>query len=224
MSEQLPTVLRRDSQALRAARPLIENCRVLRARVIDDLDAVDDAIQALRREAEQVLEEAQKQAEAIREEARKQGRKEGLEECMEALTKARAEYGRLRSRAEQDMVTLAFQIARRIIGHAIEVQPEVVRDIVGEALVTARGRRQIEVRVHPEDCERVEKQRHEYARELDGVPVYFESDAGLERGDCVIETESGRIDARLETQLEVLRDALLRGIDPDGQLTNEEEK
>lgn len=224
MSEPIPTILKRDSPAVRAVRPLVEDARVLRGRVIEDLHAVDEELETLQRQGRQKLEEAKQQAEAVRDEARKQGRKEGLEECMEELAKARAEYGKLRGRAEQDMVTLAFQIARRIIGHAIEVHPEVVRDIIGEALVTARGRRQIEVRVHPDDQEMVEAERQRYARELDGVPVYFEADAALERGDCVIETESGRIDARLETQLEVLREALLSGVDPADSLASEERR
>lgn len=209
MSKPIPTVLRRDSQAMQEVRPLVDGARVLGARFVEDLDSLDDEFTALRREAKSLVDDAEEKASAIRDQAREQGRKEGLQECMDQLSRARAEYDRLRQRAEQDMVNLAFQIARRLIGHAIDVQPEVVRDIVGEALITARGRRDIVVFVNPDDHQQVEAVRDDYARELDGVPVYFESDSAIERGGCVIETESGRIDARLETQLEVLRDALI---------------
>ncbi len=222
MSEELPRVLRRDSAAVRAARPLVDDARVIKERVIEDLQEIDDELKALHDRGQEVIDDAEDQAEKIREEAREEGRKEGMRDCLEALAKARAEYSRLCNRAERDMVTLAFQIAQRIIGHAIEVQPEVVRDIVGEALIAARGRSQIAVRLHPDDHQWVESHRHEYARDVDGVTVYFETDASLERGDCVIETESGRIDARLETQLEVLRTALLSGADPTQGLTSEE--
>ena len=211
MNDPIPTVLRRDSQLVATARPLIEEARVLRGRVIDELREVDQEIRQLHRRAEEALAEAKENAQAIEEEARQRGRQEAMKECMEQLAAARAEYNSLRQKAEQDMVTLAFHIARRLIGHAIEVEPEVVRDIVGEALMSARGRREIVVLVHPDDKEHVEASRNEYARQLDGVPVYFEADASLQRGGCVIETESGRIDARLETQLSVLRDALLDG-------------
>lgn len=217
MTEPIPTVLRRDCQAVRAARPLIDNARVIRAHIIDDLQAAGDDLRALHEQAEEALEEARQEAQEIREQAYQKGRKEALAECMEELGKARAEYTKLRSRAEQDMVTLAFEIARRIIGHSIEVQPEVVRDIVGEALTSARGRHQIVVHLHPDDHRQVEAVRDRYVRALEGVPVYFEVDSSLQRGDSVIETESGRIDARLETQLTVLREALSTQNSPDDE-------
>ena len=211
MDEGVPIILSRESEAVRSAEPLIKNARVVRATVVEELHGVDEELNCLRTRAEELVEQASEEAAAIRQKAREEGRKQGLEECMENLAAARAEYANVRQRAERDMVDLAFHIARRIIGHAIEVQPQVVRDIVGEALVGARGREQIVVRLHPEDHEEVNAVRGEYVRELDGVALYFEADSSLERGGCIIETESGRIDARLETQLEVLREALNDG-------------
>lgn len=213
MDEQLPTLICRDSEAARAARPLVSQARVLKARVVAELRGVDQQLEELHQQGQQIVEEARQEAEEIRSQAAEEGRREGLRECMEALGKARAEYGILCDRAESDMVKLAFQVARRIIGHAIEANPEIVRDIVGEALVSARGRQKISVRVNPEDFATVQANRDEYARQMEGIPVYFEKDSTLERGDCVIDTESGRIDARLHTQLEVLEQALLTDIE-----------
>lgn len=209
MDEAVKPVLPRESEVVQNATPLVSRARVVRAEVLDDLEAIDEEITELRGRAEQLVEQAEADAQSTREQARQEGRKEGLEECMENLAAARAEYREVRQRAEQDMVELAFEVARRIIGHAIDVKPEVIRDIVGEALMGARGREEITVRIHPRDHDQVQEVRNDYARELDGVPVYFEADSSLERGGCIIETESGRIDARLETQLQVLREALL---------------
>lgn len=210
MTETLPTILKRNSPAALAARPLLAGAQVIRAGVIDELESIDDDLYQLRQQAHQTLEEAKEQARQVLEDARNEGRKEGYEEWIREIARARAEYGRLQDAAEKDMVKLAFHIAQRLVGHAIEVRPEVVLDMVGKALVMARGRRQIVVKVNPEDYAQVETNRHEYARDLDGVPVYFEADPGLERGGCVIETEGGRIDARLQTQLDVLREALMK--------------
>ncbi len=219
MSEPIPTVLPRDCEVATKAAPLFDDARVVSARAIDDLRAVEAELQELIDRAQTAVEEAEERAESIREQARTQGRNEAMEECMEHLAAARSEYTVLRQRAEQDMVTLAFRIARRLIGRTIELDPEVVRDIVGTALVKARGREEIVVCVHPEDLRYIEQWRDEYTRSLDGVPVYFDSDPELERGDAVIETESGRIDARLESQLEVLRNAVMDAelIDHDGR-------
>lgn len=211
MADPIPTVLRGDGDVASSAEPLFENARVLKGRVVEDLQSIQHEIDELRQQARQLVEQARQEADEIRQQAREQGRKEAMQECNQRLAKARKEYSKLKKRAEHDMVTMAFHIARRIIGRAIELDPKVVTDIVGEVLVSARGREQIVVRVHPDDHEHVEAMRDDYVRSLDGIPVYFEADAELERGGCVIETESGRIDARLDTQLEVLRQAVMDG-------------
>lgn len=209
MSEPIPAVLRRDAKVTRKARPLIEDSRIVKCRVVEQLGEIDDELTELHRRARRIVEEARESAEEIRRQARARGRREAMNECMKNLAKARDEYAELKKCAERDMVTLAFQIARQIIGRTIELDAEVITEIVGQALVNARGREQIVVQVHPDDYDRVQSVRHRYVRSLDGVPVYFESNAELQPGDCFIETESGCIDARLETQLDVMRQELL---------------
>ena len=64
------------------------------------------------------------------------------------------------------------------------------------------------IRVHPEDLPLVIGMKNELASSLEGAAVYFDDDGTLTRGECAIDTEAGRIDGRLETQLKILRDAL----------------
>lgn len=208
MDKPIPVILRRESELAQIVRPLLDNARVLRGPTVRELRDLEREIQAASSRARLMVQEAQERVDEIEEEARQRGEKEGFKEWIHEIARAKLEYTRLQEQAEQDMVKLAFHIAQRLIGHAIEVQPEVVRDMVGQALVMARGRSQIVVRVHPRDHQQLQAVRDEYARQLDGVSVYFEADPALERGGCIIETESGRIDARLEIQLEVLREAL----------------
>lgn len=211
MVERYTPVLRRSSPEAQLVRPVIGKARVLSAEVVRDLQYIQAELEELRQQALREVMEAKKEAQTLREAARAEGMKEGLKEVMHELANARAEYSRLQVKAEQDMVTLAFHVARRIIGHAVDIRPEVIRDIVGQALLMARGKREILIRVHPDDFAILQPRRAEFASQLDGVPVHFEADSTLDRGGCVIDTESGRIDARLETQLEVLRDALIQG-------------
>lgn len=211
MTEKITMILGRESPEAQLARPLIKKATMLSAGAIRELSAIHDELEELRQRTQTTLAEAKEEAQAIADAAREQGRHEGLKEVMEQLARARAEYRRLQSDAEQDMVALAFHVAHRIIGHAVEVNPEVIRDIVGQALISARGKKDIVVWVHPEDYAQLEPQRAQFARELDGVPVHFKADPEVERGGCAIDTESGRIDARLTTQLEVLREALMQG-------------
>ena len=66
------------------------------------------------------------------------------------------------------------------------------------------------IQVHPAQVE-VLRQR---ARELDlssTCEIQVMADAALVLGDCLIESELGLVDARLETQFAVIERVLLRG-------------
>ncbi len=203
-----PAIIEAGSEVAAAVRPLVEEAGVLKAGVVDELGARRRRLEALREQAIRELEEAREEAEAIRAAARKEGKREGLGQCEEMLAKARAEFEELRRSGEREMVELAFELARRILGRSLERHPEWVADMVAEVLPRARGHEAIEIRVHPDDLEWVKAQRDAYARRLQGVAIYFCGDDAVDRGGCVVETASGRIDACLETQLAVLKERL----------------
>jgi type III secretion protein L len=208
MDETVATVLRAGTELSRTVRPLARIGPLWRARVVEDLRAIDEELFGLERAAREELERARVEAEQIRSRAREEGVELGLKECVTQIARARAEYGRLQARAEEDLVRLAFEVARRLVHHTLETRPEVVVSMVKEAMKSARGRRTLVVSVHPQDLEALQAARQELVESVEGVPVHFEAAPDLERGDCVIETESGRIDARLSTQIAVLREGL----------------
>ena len=207
----VPTILARESEAALRLRTLLGTRTIYRQQEVEVLEALQREAKALQREGQEACAAAREEAEGIRQRARDEGRAEGLREWLEAIARAREEYARVQSEVERDMVTLAFHIARRIIGRAIEVDPTVVAEIIGEALVAARGRRRILVRVHPDDLSELKARRAEFIGQLDGATLHFEAQNGMERGGCVIETESGRVDGCMETRLETLRRALMEG-------------
>ncbi len=208
MEETVATVLRAGTELSRTVRPLATIGPLWRARVVEDLKSLDEELLGLQRAAQEELERARVEADQIRARARDEGVELGLTECVTQIARARAEYGRLQARAEEDLVRLAFEVARRLVHHTLETRPEVVVSMVKEAMKSARGRRTLVVSVHPEDLDALLGARRELVESVEGVPVHFEAAPDLERGDCVIETESGRIDARLNTQIAVLREGL----------------
>jgi type III secretion protein L len=202
-----PDVLEED------VRPLFDSpsVRLVRARVVESLEQARVDIDTARREAEAIVEEARSQAEQVREQARHDGHAEGLEEVVEHIARARREYTETMEAAEDDMLELAARLARRIVGEAIEVEPQRVQKMVAQVLRHARGKREIVVHVAAEDLAALEGHAAEFSRQVDGVPVHFDADPSLERGSCVIQTESGRIDGRITTQLQTLLRALRGG-------------
>ncbi|WP_158542276.1 FliH/SctL family protein [Lujinxingia litoralis] len=213
MSERadIRVLLKADTELARAVQPAFKQARVVRARVFDDLERLGETLDELRESAARELAQARAEAESIREEARAEGLREATVETLERLSMARAEYDALLKRAEPDMVRLAFQIARRLIGEALEVAPQRVEAMVAQSLELVRGKRQLLLRVHPDDLQALRQAEERLSYVVGGASVHLQADEDVERGGCLIETESGQIDARLQTQLQVLQDALLEG-------------
>jgi type III secretion protein L len=129
------------------------------------------------------------------------------------LLAARSEAAALLADARKAAVPLAVRMAERIVGHEVARDPAVLLDILAQA-VRASGvaAGPVQMRIHPEDARLVEAQRPELAAKLGtSVLVRWVLDETIGRAGCIVETSKMRLDARLETQLDVLAQALLGG-------------
>ena len=181
-----------------------------------------------RAEARRIIEEAEREAEALRERAeaaalelREAAYREGLEaalaELNEHLLDARERRDNALAGAERDLLRLAVKLAEKIIGCEIAQDEATLAEIVASALRNARQHEMLTVRVNPADMPAVQARRERLdptgrARFLDLV-----ADPRVAHGGCVIESESGTIDAQLDVQLGVLERALLARADGDNR-------
>jgi type III secretion protein L len=169
----------------------------------------EEAARALRESSERAALE-------LREAAYQEGREAALLEFAQLLLDARERRDAAVASAERDVLTLAVKLAEKIIGREIERDLAALADIVAAALRHARQNEALTVRVNPADLPSVEAHRTRLdpagrARFLDLV-----ADPRVGPGGCVIESESGTVDAQLETQLRVLERALLARAAGDG--------
>lgn len=181
---------------------------------------VKRAVVDARAEAKRIVEEAEAEAAAVRqgldrlaretrEVAYREGYEDGLFRLYDMLLDARERRDAAFAAAEQDLLRLAVKIAEKIIGHQIEVEPATLADIVSAALRHARQSEALTVYVNPADLPTLQEFRATLdpggrARFLDIVP-----NPEVGRGGCVIKSESGTVDAQLDTQLRVLERDLL---------------
>ena len=139
-------------------------------------------------------------------------RESALAEVTRLLVSARVEAEAERAAAKDAAIVLARKMAEKIIGRAVVLDPAVMGEIAGQALAASRVRGgAVVLRVHPDDIAAVERTRPEWlARVAAGANVRVVADASVGRHGCVVETPVGRLDARLETQLDAL-ERVLRG-------------
>jgi flagellar biosynthesis/type III secretory pathway protein FliH len=140
-------------------------------------------------------------------------REAGLAEVTELLVSARADAEAVRSQAADSALVLARRMAEKIVGHAVDVDPAVMADIVGQALAASRARAgAVTVRVHPDDLAAVEQSRARW--NAGAAVVRVVADGAVGRYGCVVDTPVGRVNARLDAQLAALERALVRRSDP----------
>lgn len=184
-------------------------------------------------EHDRLIEEAQGEIEEAKEKASQEGRREGFEagkaegrreaesDMAEAIKKANAQAEKTMhdaqlarrsylEQAEDDVTSLAMQIVEKILPqHFIDV-PQVVLPEVQRALEKVKDQKEIIIHVAPQSYDIVLLARDELRSKLSGAgaDLTVKSDDSLVPGDCVIETPDGNVDARLKTQLSLIRQAL----------------
>ena len=112
--------------------------------------------------------------------------------------------------AEDDIVNVVMMAIEKIIPqHFLDV-PHVVLPVVRDAINHVRDQKEIKIHVEPESYDLILMARNEFQSMLtDGAAILeVVSDEALQPGDCLIETPNGGVDARLSTQIEMMKDAV----------------
>jgi len=104
-----------------------------------------------------------------------------------------------------EIARMAMHIAKRVTSTEVVVTSDIVQNQITMALEKVKDREHISVHVHPEDLEQARAHKDAFARVLE-APKSFEivSNTKVDRGGCIIETNQGNVDARIETQLAAL--------------------
>ncbi len=160
------------------------------------------------------LERLQKQAwdeahAAGRREGREKGLSEGRDEIRHQvqilkrmIQSLQAPLKAMDAEIEHELAALAVAIARHVIDDELHTEPERIVKLVPRAVAELpAGRRDVRVRVHPDDAALL----HEHLPDGDGEASWrLVEDPALRRGGCRVETPDSSIDATLESRLEAV--------------------
>lgn len=179
-----------------------------------------DLVEQVRRS---ILTQIKSEAEAARELGRQRGLQEGRaagrEESQQAfaaeLARARSLTGKLNDALasgiggmEDLAVAIAFEAVCKVLGEAAMTE-EGVRAQVRQAAAHAKNKERLVVRLHAADLSALRAAGALNSILPPGKAISWMADDSIELGGCVVETDGGGLDARLETQIERMRTALL---------------
>jgi type III secretion protein L len=182
---------------------------VVKHQVLNAEEKARSILQTARETADKSVADANAAAEEIRRKAYQTGREEAENELLENLLAIKEERSQVFLTIEQDILKLSVKLAEKIIGREIQQDESARTEIVSNALRHARQQEMLTVRVNNADLVQLEKLRESTNAFGRAQYIDFVADQAIAKGGCIIESASGTIDARLETQLRILEKALL---------------
>jgi flagellar biosynthesis/type III secretory pathway protein FliH len=204
----------RDAQALPTPPPAtgVARGRVVPAAVVAAQDKARAIIAQAEQRAEQIVRTSEREAARVRLRAETEGRADGAAAIAAQALALAAHEARADERQLERSIELAILLAERLLGEALQLDPERVVALARQALREIRSTRQITIVAHPDDARVLE-------RSLSSLPAVADTarvqpDPSRERGNLRLEMESGVLDARLSPQLERLALKLRESLRP----------
>jgi flagellar assembly protein FliH len=168
--------------------------------------------------------EASAKLQQLRQQAEEQGYKAGMARGLqEGTSRIKTETQRLSGiagalqqqwvsrmeEAENMLVEVAFASVTRILGDRLATRDGVVAVVRQVLIQVAEARRSVTVRLAPGDFELLGEEGRRLLSENGGAQIKLVADDRVKLGGCLLDTDHGGLDGRLEMQLERLKEALV---------------
>lgn len=142
-------------------------------------------------------------------------RAEAMQKVAHAVEVMRLQAERLAEQARADALEIGFRVARRVLEAELSTSPDAFFSLVRTALQRAGDSRKISVRVHPQDAKALAPALGAGGLGVAAATVEVVPDASLKPGDCVVDTDFGKVDGRLDTRLDELHRAAVAAAEGD---------
>jgi flagellar assembly protein FliH len=113
------------------------------------------------------------------------------------------------------VIKLAVKISEKIIRDEIK-NHSTIENSINEAVKKVIGANQVHIKMNPADYELINSNGKAVMIERNFDKVKFEVTDNVEEGGCVIETEIGNVDARIQSQIEAISAQLESAFLKDG--------
>ncbi len=174
---------------------------------------------------DEVIRDAKKKAEILEREGYEKGFVQGEKDGYEiGIKKAEQIINRLNKllnemqgfkreivkRFEKEILDLIFEISKKIINFKIENDADSLKYTILKAMKYCADEYKIRIKLNPEDYEIIKGFNIKYITDQeDNRKIELIVDDNVDRGGCIISTFSGDLDARIKSQLNQMRRALI---------------
>ncbi len=131
-----------------------------------------------------------------------------MQQAMALINRILEERRKVYEQIEPQVADLALKIAEKIINTEVTLNNEIVLNLIKSNLDKIKDREEIIVRVSQDDFPYVKEHEDELRKILEGVKKFrIEADGVVDKGGCMLETNLGNLDSRIEFQLGIMKRA-----------------
>jgi flagellar assembly protein FliH len=132
-----------------------------------------------------------------------------LEKFDKAIADAVSQREALLEEAKQKVLDLVIQISKKVTYDAVQVDPETSLVLISGVIDGLIDRSRLKIKVNPDYLPVIEQGIDRFMEGSTCIKeIAIEPDPRVRYGGCFIETPTGDVDARLESQFEVIEEAL----------------
>lgn len=182
--------------------------KVIPKEEFSSLTTANEILEKAKEDADAHKKKTHEECEELKKEAKEEGFKEGLRLFNEHALYFETEMKKLRHEMQQKLLPLVLQAAKKVVATQLELKPETIVDIVMATLTPVTQNHRITLFVNKADIEILEQEKPRLKgmlEQLETLKIKERDD--IQPGGCVIETESGIINATLENQWRSIENA-----------------
>lgn len=179
--------------------------KVIKQDLFSELINAKELLNRIKTESRQYKMGVTKECEELKDQAEREGFKLGFEKWMEKVREVEERIEKVKDELEKSITPLALMAAKKIVGREIELDNEAILDIVKSHLKAVKQSKKITVWVSRADFAILDKNKQQLKENFEELEIFsVRPRDDLTKGGCIIETESGIINATIENQWAII--------------------
>lgn len=164
-----------------------------------------------------LISRAQEEAEMIKENAAKEGYKAGIEQAQADIAELRNAISNIVNAKKEvfeyiapDILEISVDIATKIIKKEVKDDPEIILSTILDVMHSlSKDETKVSIRINSEQVNFVKAEMDSIVEKVGiDAKINLVADDNVEEGGCIFQTNNGIIDATINTQLEIIKEAL----------------
>ena len=182
--------------------------KILRSDEFSQLVDIKQLLQEAQEDIQKLHEDTEQECAKLKIQAEEEGFQEGLVKWNTQLIYLDQKVKEMQHEMQKLILPIALKASKKIVGAQLDLNPDTIVEIVQQALKPVRQSHEIKIFVSKEDKAQLETSKEKLKALFDQLRILvIEEKDDLTKGSCIIETETGIINASLDNQWKALEAA-----------------